>query len=399
MRILEGRVAFLRDQGIDSMLNTDQLIAAAQKSCGHTDFGGDSFAEGLGLLVADINADTARPTEFVQRNAGMITKILIDRLMVINALKERPEILAERVEKPVFVLGLPRTGTTLLSNLLAADPARRSALKWELENPVPPPTTATLFSDSRALAAQEEDRALLAAYPEAGKYNPWRPFYPHECVMIFQHEFNTLALESMGKLRNYRDFVFGSDWSAGYAYHKKFLQLHQVDAPGIWNLKMPSHALNIEALLATYPDARLIWTHRDPYAATGSLCSLITTGHMAFSGGVDVEWIGENYPWQAAQHAERAMDARARIGHDRIIDVHYAEVARDPIGQMRQLYAALGDDFTPDAEAGMAAWLADTPHGKFGRHEYKLDQFGLTKGAIAPLFERYLAEYAVEMEG
>ena len=381
------------------MLNTDQLIAAAQQACGLTDFGGYSFAQGLSILVADINADKERPADAQTINAGMITKILIDRLMVTDALKKRPEVLNQKVERPVFVLGLPRTGTTLLSNLLAADPARRSALKWELENPVPPPTTATLFTDPRALAAQEADQQLLAAYPEAGKYNPWRPFYPHECVMIFQHEFNTLALESWGKLPNYRDFVFNSDWSPGYQYHKKFLQLHQIDAPGIWNLKMPSHALNIEALLAVYPDARLIWTHRDPYTATGSLCSLISTGHMPFAGRVDAEWIGQNYPWQAAQHAERAMTARARIGHERIIDMHYAQIARDPIGQMRQLYAALGDEFTPGAEAAMTAWLAENPQGKFGKHEYKLAQYGQTKEAIAPLFERYLAEYEVEMEG
>lgn len=380
------------------MLHVDQLITAAQQACGLTDFGGNSFAEGLGILVGDINADTDRPAQALAVNAGMITKILIDRLMVADAIKQRPEVLGQTVERPVFVLGLPRTGTTLVSNLLAADPARRSALKWELENPAPPPTTATLYTDPRALAAQEEDRKLLEAYPEAGKYNPWRPFYPHECVMIFQHEFNTLALESWGRLPNYRDFVFQSDWSAGYAYHKRFLQLHQIDAPGIWNLKMPSHALNIEALLATYPDARLIWTHRDPYTAAGSLCSLITTGHMPFAGRVDREWIGQNYPWQAAQHAERAMDARARIGHDRIIDFHYADAVRDPLGAMRQLYAALGDAFTVEAEAAMAAWLAENPQGKFGRHEYKLDQFGLSKAAIAPLFERYLAQYAVEME-
>jgi hypothetical protein len=381
------------------MLNTDELISAARQATGLDDFGGDSFREGLSILVTDINADVDRPAEFVQRNAGMITKILIDRLMVVDAIAQRPEVLQQEVTRPVFILGLPRTGTTLLSNLLSVDPARRSALKWELENPAPPPTTATLFTDPRALAAIEEDRQMLEAYPEAGKHNPWRPLYPHECVMIFQHEFNTLALESWGKLPNYRDFVFNSDWTKGYEYHKKFLQLHQIDAPGIWNLKMPSHALNVETLLKVYPDARLIWTHRDPYTAAGSLCSLISLGHGAYAGRVDKEWIGQNYPWQSAQHAERIMDARTRIGHDRIIDFHYADAVRDPMGEMRKLYAALGDEFTPETEAAMSAWLAENPQGKFGRHEYKLAEYGVTKEAIAPMFERYISEYKIEMEG
>jgi len=303
------------------MLAAEQLIGAARQAAGLDDFGGDSFREGLDILVADINADTQRPAEMVQRNAGMITKTLVDRLRVIDALARRPEVLNAPVERPVFVFGLPRSGTTLLSNLLAADPARRSPLKWELDEPVPPPTTATLYTDPRALAAAEADRQMLAAYPEAGKYNPWRPLYPHECVLIMAHDFRTLMWESAGKLPIYRDWIFQTDTTAAYNYHKKWLQLHQADAPGVWNLKMPSHALNLETLLKVYPDARLVWIHRDPFTATGSLCSLIATGHMAFAGRVDADWIGENYPWQAAEHANRAMDAREKTGRGRIIDV------------------------------------------------------------------------------
>lgn len=381
------------------MLSTEQLIDRARLATGLDDFGGDSFREGLEILVADINADKDRPGEFVQQNAGMLTKALIDRLNVTDAIAKRPEVLRTPVERPVFVFGMPRTGTTLLSNLLAADPARRSPLKWELDDPVPPPTTATLYTDPRALAAVEADRQLLAAYPEAGKYNPWRPLYPYECVQIMAHDFKTVMWESAGKLPTYRDWIFQTDVTSAYDYHKKWLQLHQADAPGIWNLKMPSHALYLETLLKVYPDARLVWTHRDPFTATGSLCSLVSTGHMAFSGRIDAEWLGRNYAWQAAEHANRPMDAREKIGQDRIIDVHYANVVRDPIGAMRKLYADLGDAFTPEAEAGIRAWLAQNPQGKFGKHEYKLAQYGLSMEALEPLFERYLAVYDVEREG
>jgi hypothetical protein len=381
------------------MLAAEHLIETARQATGLDNFGGDSFREGLEILVGDINADKERPPASVQNNAGMLTQALIGRLRVVNALSERPEVLDAPVERPVFVLGMPRCGTTLLSNLLASDPARRSPLKWELEDPVPPPTTDTLYTDPRALAAVEADRQLLAAYPAAAKYNPWRPLYPHECVLIMAHDFKTLLLESAGKLPNYRDWIFQTDVTSAYEYHKKWLQLHQADAPGIWNLKMPSHSLNIETLLKVYPDARLVWTHRDPFASTGSLCSVITGAHMGFAGRVDAEWIAGNYPWQAAQHGNRAMDARERIGHDRIIDVQYADMVRDPIGTMRTLYKALGDDFTIEAEQAAKDWLAENPQGKSGRHEYQLTQFGLSKEKIAPLFERYLASYDVEREG
>lgn len=380
-------------------LSAGRLIDTAIAATGLDDFGGDSFREGLEILVSDINRDAGRPEEYVQRNAAMIVKLLGDRLQVVRAVAERPEVLRAPVQRPVFVFGIPRTGTTLLSNLLAVDPARRSPLQWELDNPVPPPTTETLFTDPRCLAALEAERQLLAAHPEAGKVYRMSAVYPFECVSIMAHDFRTLMLESWGKLPEYRDFILGSDWTPSYEYHKKFLQLHQADAPGIWNLKMPSHALALETLLKVYPDARLVWTHRDPFTATGSFCSIIALGHANFAGHIDAEWIAQNCTLQAAEHANRAMDARARIGHDRIADVYYADLLRNPIAVMRTLYDALGDEFTPEAEAAMRAWLDENPQAKFGKHEYKLAQYGLTKLALEPVFERYLSEYDVEREG
>ena len=156
---------------------------------------------------------------------------------------------------------------------------------------------------------------------------------------------------------------------------------------------------HIPTLLEIYPDARLIWTHRDPFAATGSLCSLISLAHMGYMGKVDGAWLAGNYPKQAAEHANRAMAARDALGEDRIIDVQYGDLMRDPIGSMRKLYAVLGDDFTPEAEAGMRAWLDDNPQDKFGKHAYKLEQFGLSVETLTPLFERYLSRYDIEREG
>lgn len=380
-------------------LATEEMIADARAATGLERFDSESFREGLDILVADVNADTERPEAAVAINRGMFTKALIDHLKVANAIAERPEVLEAPVERPVFVFGVPRSGTTLLSNLLGADPARRSLLKWELDDPVPPPTTKTLYTDPRAIAALEAEKQLFAAYPEAGRIYRMSAVYPYEDVAVMAHDFKTLMWESAGKLPHYRDWLFSTDVSSAYVYHKKFVQLHQADAPGIWNFKMPSHALNLETLIATYPDARLVWAHRDPYAATASFCSIISAGHRSMAGRLDTAWIAENMPWQARQHAERAMASRARIGHDRVIDVHYAEMMRDPIAAMRGLYKALGDDFTAEAEAGMTAWLADNPQGKFGRHEYKLDQYGLSKAALEPVFEAYLAQYDIEPEG
>jgi hypothetical protein len=187
--------------------------------------------------------------------------------------------------------------------------------------------------------------------------------------------------------------------TSAYSYHRKFLQTLQHHTSGVWNLKMPSHSLHLEYLIKEYPDARLIWTHRDPYVCAGSLCSIISMSHKMFLGKVDTEWLAEDYPWQCQQHADRVMDFRDKHGEDSVIDVHYDALLTDPIGEMKKLYAALGDEWTPEAEAGIQGWLDDNPQGKFGKHEYKLAQYGLTKEQLVPLFERYLSRYDVTMEG
>jgi hypothetical protein len=380
-------------------LVTDELIEEARRQTKLERFDRETFREGLEILVSDINRGEERPEPLLERARSAFVKALADRLTTTAYLENHPDLLQRPIEKPVFVFGIPRTGTTLLSNLLAADPGRRSPLTWEIDDPVPPPTTATLYTDPRAVARLEAERRLLAARPEMGKYYRSSAIYPNECVFIMAHDFKTLMWESRGVLPNYRDWIFQTDVTSAYEYHKRFLQLLQAQAPGIWNLKMPSHALYIPTLLKVYPDARLIWTHRDPVTATGSFCSLITLAHQGFMGKIDVQWISQNMPWQAARHADRIMDAREKLGEDRIIDVHYADLMRNPLGTMRKVYQGLGDEFTPAAEGGMRAWLNDNPQDKFGKHEYKLARFGLSEQTVRPLFERYLARYEVEREG
>lgn len=379
-------------------LNPDALIEEAQRTTGLRRFDSDSFREGLDILVADFNREA--PAEpFVERNRNLVVSALATRLKATAYLDEHPELLQRPIKKPVFVFGMPRTGTTLLSNLLAADPARRSPLTWEIDDPVPPPTSDTLTSDPRAIARLEAERQMLAAHPEMGKYYRGSAIYPNECMFFMIHDFKGLLWEGRGKLPNYRDWLFSTDMTSAYVYHKRYLQLLQADAPGVWNLKMPSHALWLPTLLEIYPDARLVWTHRDPLTVVGSFCSLMTLSNRGSTEKDHSDWIAENYFWQAIEHADRIMNAREKLGHDRIIDVHYADLLREPISILRNLYKALGDDFTPEAEAGMKRWLADNPQDKFGKHEYKLKQFGLTEEQVLRRFERYLSQYHVESEG
>ncbi|MFT3965548.1 MAG: sulfotransferase [Sphingobium sp.] len=379
-------------------LVVDQLIEQARKATGLERFDSDSFREGLEIIVADYNA-LGTPDELKARFAGVMLQNLEGRLKTTAYLETRPDLLDRPVERPVFVFGIPRTGTTLLSNLLACDPARRSPLTWEIDDPVPPATSATLKTDPRAIARLEQEKAMLAANPSMGKYYRNSAIYPNECIFFMSHDFKALALESRGKLPNYRDWLFSTDMTSAYAYHKRFLQILQAEAPGTWNLKMPSHSLYLEYLKAAYPDARLVWTHRDPFTAMGSFCSIISLSHMGFMGRIDHEWLGENCQYQAYEHADRIMDYRDRHGEESIIDVHYADLMSNPIESMRSLYKALDDDFTPEAEKAMRDWLDANPQGKFGKHEYKLEQYGLTLDQLRKGFDRYLSRYDVAREG
>lgn len=384
-------------------LVADALIDSAIQATGHDDFGGNSYREGLDVLIADVNAGAAKGW---YTDAGFarvqhdVLHYLKNRLKVEDYLKQNPELLQRPVERPVFVMGVPRTGTTLMSNLLAADPARRSPLTWEIDDPVPPvASNALLTTDPRALARLEQEKAALAANPAMGKYYRGSAIYPNECVFFMAHDFKTLMIESKGRLPGYKEFIFSCDMTSAYEYHKKFLQLLQHHTSGVWNVKKPSHSLWLETILKVYPDARIVWTHRDPYTATGSLCSVISLSHMGHMGKIDAEWLAEDYPWQAAEHANRIMDFRDKFGEDRIIDVHYADLVNDPVGETKKLYAQLGDEWTAEAEAGIQGWVDDNPQNKFGKHEYKLAQYGLSMEQLEPLFERYLSRYDVAREG
>lgn len=379
--------------------SVDELVAAASKRAGLDDFGADGWREGLELLVSSVEAapnvsDGGRGYVY-----GQFVDALCNRLRVVEYANRRPELRTASVERPLVVLGLPRTGTSLVSYLLDLDPQRRSLLTWEAEDSVPPSTPDTLYTDPRCLKKKAELDVLAEGLRAANiPLVHWdEADGPTECVFVQNQDFKAYLWEAFMPTAEYADWLLHTDMASAYAYERLVLQVLQSKAPGVWSLKMPSHAVHIEALLTEFPDARIVWAHRDPFKSTASFLRLNYLSRAVL--GAAASDVAPNVLRQLRAHVERPMSTRSRVGDDRFFDLHYAELMRDPVGVMRSLYAWAGDDLTASTERAMLSWLERHPQDRYGAAPYSLDGSGVTRSELEPIFDEYIAAYNVELEG
>jgi hypothetical protein len=381
-------------------VGVDELLERAAAQAGLDDFGSPGFLEGMELWL---DAAQNPPEGFGSQQAfedlcERAVSVLGNRLRVVDYANANPELREQPVERPIFVLGLPRTGTTLVSYLLDQDPHLRSLLLWEAFDTVPPADAQTLRTDPRALAMLEKQREAVADNPAIARTHWEWADGPTQCSEVHGHDFKSTFWDRSYPVPEYSEWLEDADITSTYEYQRLVLQILQSKAPGVWSLKNPAHALHLDALLDVFPDARLVWTHRDPYRATASVMAPKARGWTTRWGRPALPVLLEFYPRQLANHVRRPMQVRERIGHDRIFDLYYADVMRDPIGEMRRLYAWAGEELSPDAVAGMRAWLDENPQGKYGKHEYSLAELGLTETLLESLFGEYLDAYDIEPE-
>lgn len=374
----------------------DSIIQQARDLAGLEHFDSDSFREGLEIAAEGISGNRFRTPQGEAILEHIFTNNLVVRLRLADYARRHPEVRSQRMERPIFIMGMPRTGTTLVSYLLGADSRLRSLLRWEVATPVPPSTNATLKTDPRCLAMIEEDQKtddpIRHIHYEA-------PDGPTECTFVMAHEFKSLLVESLAAWPAYSEWMLKVDLTSAYEYHHLFLQVLQSGAPGTWSLKLPSHALGIRELMKMYPDARIIWTHRDPFKTTGSLISMIGNVQGITCSDRDVERLVDTYPRQLSEHVRRPMAVQDESESDPFFHIHYNRLVQDPVGEMRELYAWLGDEFDESTQGAMEAWLAANPQGKFGSHKYTLDEFGLSRKKLMPYFEDYLNRFDIPLEG
>jgi hypothetical protein len=380
-------------------LGAEELLSEARERTGLADFGDPGFRDGLDVLLDELaRAELSELGRMVWR--GRLLGHLVQRLRVLDWLARHPEVERLPVPAPVFVVGLPRTGTTALSHLLAQDPETRSLRVWESAQPVPPPESASEHTDPRIETATKQLEAMRQLSPRLASMHEDTPTGPTENHDLLGMSFRTFHFEGMAWIPRYVAWWLGCDMLPAYRLHRRVLQLLQSRCPpNRWMLKSPPDSFCLDAVLAVYPDARFVMTHRDPAQVLGSVCSLIHTMYEMTGKPPDPERIGaaELASWSEAMR--RLLAVRARTPEARFADVHFHELAADPLATLAGAYEKLGLAFTPGAERRFAAYVRANPRGRHGEHRYRLEDWGLDRAAVHAAFRPYTERCGVRLEG
>ncbi len=379
---------------MSTSLTFEEIVNAARGQTGLPDPDTDSWREGLEMLLRD----HAKTQSLSDRGTAIMraryVAALATRMRVDDYLRRHPGVALAPVKRPVFILGMVRTGTTMVSYLMDADPANRSLLKWEAYEVTPPAAPGALRTDSRCLAEKARDAQMIAANPQGVAQHFEAADGPTECVHLVAQDFRTMMYGVMCSVPMYHDRMLFCDMTPAFAHRKRVLQILQSTNPGRWVLKMPSDSLFIRDLFASFPDAKVIWTHRDPFAAFASSMSMRGNSRRLFNKDMDLAYMRDKFPLQLALHLKRPLTmSRERPGD--IYHLYYDDLMADPIAQMKKVYAWLGDTWTDAAETGMREWLRENPQGRFGAHRYSLAQWGYTRQELAPYFSEYLKVHPV----
>ncbi len=376
--------------------DTDWFLEQAAAQAGLDDFGDLPFRDGLdALLWALRNESGIAPDRLTEVTAKLVLPGLVKRLRLAEDRNRYPEIAAQEVRAPIVITGLPRTGSTHLQALLATRPGTRSPLDWEMRLPSPPPTAATSRTDPRIAQVQAEidGRPGAAALQAIHPYGAQRP---EQCLGLIDWSFVNQTYLAYQRIPSYYEFYLGADQRLVYQHHRRFLQHLQAFAPGQWVLKWPKHVFGLDALLEVYPDARIIWTHRDPGKVLPSSVSFVGTLRSMNSPVFDPRRFGAEWTALEEMGLHRALAVRDRVGDDRFLDVHYNDLIADPVAEVTRIYRHFGIPADAETVTRVRDFQDENPQGKHGAHEYAPEQFGFDPERIRRRFAAYTERFGIE---
>ena len=383
-------------------LEAEPLLAQARAATGLDDLGEDSWREGLERLLAALREEAGLSEVGRLVAAGDVVSLLSTRLGVHEWRRRHPEVARALVAPPIVIVGQGRTGTTILHDLLAQDPATRVPLTWEVDRPCPPPETATFATDPRIAEVQARGDATELLIPGFKSMHPMGALLAQECVRITGSAFRSVIFPTQYRVPSYARWVLhAADMAPAYRWHHGFLQHLGSRHPGRrWVLKSPGHIWCLGALLAEYPDALLVQTHRDPLRIVASVASLIATLRRLASDESSIPEAAGEWADYLLEGLDRSVTARedGTVPAGRIVDVHFAAFMADPFATIREVYERLGLELTAQAEARMRAFLAANPADKHGAHRYRFAETGLDAGELRERARRYQRYFDVPSE-
>ncbi|MBW2271581.1 MAG: sulfotransferase [Deltaproteobacteria bacterium] len=382
-------------------LDPESLREAARKQTGLDDFGPPGIDEALEVLHDSFEREAGLTTFGRMVVRRLLAGALANRLKLLDWAKRHPKVRDEKIESPWVILGMPRTGTTLLSRLLALDPTVRPLTQWEAGALVPPPTLANHAEDPRIAASARDLDRLMKLNPPFRAMHPLGATHSTECVTLFILDLRSLSIDTQGLVPSYGRWLEQTDVAAAYAIHKLGLQVLQSALPTqTWSLKTPQHLWYLDALNECYPDARLIWTHRDPRKVVTSVASLTTSMHKMTSDDVDPRAVGEEWNHKLRVGIERGMDFDERQrGRSWCHQLLYADLVADPVGAMERLYAHFGQELLPLHRRRIETWMQQRSQSVFGRHGYDPVDFGFSDARFDTEYGAYCERFSIPREG
>lgn len=380
-------------------MSPDHVLDAVAKEMGSREWGDERFIEIYRYLWAQIDRSAMTPMAraFIR---VVCKKAIINRVKTERWLKEHPEVLDQPVDRPTFVVGFPRTGTTVLHNLLPLHPTRRALKFWELTAPVP--AFADPVEDERR-RKRNIDRVLKMAFlvaPEQENIHAVRADTPEECWSLFANSFAVLNFEFQWGLGNFGPgYLYERDMVWAYKEYRRYLQmlLHQRPADRLI-LKCPEHLWFLDALLDVFPDGNIVWTHRDPFECIASYCSLISMNRRVYYGKFNPPELGPYITDRFFEGVTRAMAVRDRVGDDRFMDVQFTELVQDQNTAVRNICRRFDLAWDEQGSTEIDAWLAEARGDKRGRHKYDAERYGLDAARIDELFAPYVERFGIRTD-
>jgi len=384
----------LRSIGLDPFkLNADAVIAKARKKA---NFSGrlENAETGLRKMIRSINEE-ARPNPFGSLAVkGLLERTLYGRYKIEQVLAQNPEIEKSEIREPVFIIGMPRTGTTILHALMHEDPAHRSPLAWECLLPYPVPRPETYRNNDQLKTIEKEFKQLFKLVPDFLRKHYMSADSPQECLAINNLDFNSFQISAQLYVPSYMDwFAHQADKLVTMRFHKRFLQYLQ--SGGVkgerWLLKTPVHLMRLDELFEVYPDARIIMTHRSPENIVTSTASLISSVRSLYSDHEDPFRTGQEQLETWSLYFERFLESRKRLKkEDQFIDLRFEDFANDQIAVVRKIYQRFNWKLSNETIIKFEKFLRENPREKNGLHFYQMKDFGLNKDMVDSKFEHYI---------